>query len=179
MNEVIMNRRQFLTVPAGLSLAAAWPAVIAQTLAEASATTPPVLKGLTLDGKQFSLEQELGKVVLINFWATWCPTCRTEMPEMRANYEGWRSKGFNLITVSIDDEMKDIEQYEKLIQQTVPVKQQFPRLWRKQPGLQDNFGRIRGTPTSFLVNKKGQLVKRYQGRLPGAVWDEIAELVLT
>lgn len=170
-----MLRRDFLTLPAIAALPFALSEAHAQSTLKADA---PALNGMSLDKRAFSLEQERGKVVLVSFWATWCPTCRAEMPELRANYEGWRAKGFNLVTVSIDDEMKDIEQYDKLIQQTVPVKQQFPRLWRKQPGLVDNFGRVRGTPTHFLLDKQGQLVKKYSGRLPAKVWDEIAELVL-
>jgi cytochrome c biogenesis protein CcmG, thiol:disulfide interchange protein DsbE len=178
-----MKRRELIALPAALTLnGIATNNAFARATLNAQAApekpVPPVLKGMSLDSKPFTLEQELGKVVMVTFWATWCPTCRAEMPELRANYEGWRSKGFNLVTVSIDDSMRDIEQYDKLIQQTVPVKQQFPRLWRGQPGLVDNFGRVRGTPTHFLLNKKGELVQRYQGRLKPQVWDDIAALVL-
>jgi thiol-disulfide isomerase/thioredoxin len=170
-----MLRRDLLALP----LAAALPTLaLAERPDDFIAPPPPQLIGPTLDGKKFTLEQERGKIVLVSFWATWCPTCRSEMPEMRANYEKWRSKGFNLITVSIDDGMKDIEQYDQLIQQTVPVKQQFPRLWRKQPGLIDNFGYIRGTPTHFLLDKNGLLIKQFVGRTSNKSWDEIAARVM-
>lgn len=168
-----MKRRPFLALSCLPALA------LAQRYDEFSAPPPPPqLMGKTIDGKAYSLEQERGKIVMVSFWATWCPTCRSEMPEMRINYEKWRSKGFELVTVSIDDNMKDIEQYDALIQQTVPVKQQFPRLWRKQPGLTDNFGAIRGTPTHFLLDKKGQLLNTFVGRMNTRSWDQISRIVM-
>lgn len=170
-----MKRRELLALPAAAILS---QVALAERPEDFEAPPTPVLNGMTLDGKTFSLEQERGKIVMVSFWATWCPTCRSEMPEMRTYYEKWRAKGFNLVTVSIDDSMKDIEQYDQLIQATVPVKQQFPRLWRKQQGLKDNFGRIVGTPTHYLIDRSGQQIRRYVGRTNSRSWGEIERIVM-
>lgn len=55
-----------------------------------------------LEGNQISLSTYKGKVVLLNFWATWCPPCRLEMPTMEKAYRQYRDKGFEVVAVSVD-----------------------------------------------------------------------------
>jgi glutathione peroxidase-family protein len=151
------------------------------TAASASAERLPstiALRGFTLEGKPFTLDSEKGKVVLVLFWSTKSPISRDNMPELRANYEGWRSKGFQLVAVSVDERSDDAMNYDKLIQLTVPVKQQFPNLWRGDKAYSDNLGTIAAVPTAYLIGRDGKLVKRFTGRMKGDDWDAIAELVL-
>jgi peroxiredoxin len=63
----------------------------------------PALKVATLDGKPFDLAAERGKVVIVNFWATWCSPCRAEMPALDAFYQHYQGRGLKLLGLSIDD----------------------------------------------------------------------------
>lgn len=163
-----MQRRQLLLSAAGFA---------AMSLARAQ---PPqaALAGSTLDGRPYDLKRDAGKVVLVFYWATDCPVCRDKMPELRANFEGWRGKGFQLLAVNVDKSVDSVLAYEAILNRVVPPSQRFPWLWRGDAAHRDNFGPISHTPTSFVVDRRGAVVKRYDGRIEPGLWDDIAELVL-
>ncbi len=137
----------------------------------------PKLEGKTIEGKPFALTQLKGKVVLVMFWSTDCAVCRDKMPELRQNYEGWKGKPFELVLVSVDRKMDDLNEYDKIISRIVPLKQRFPALWAGEAGYQDNFGKPDRLPLSFLLDKSGKVVERYAGRIPAQAWDRIADLL--
>jgi cytochrome c biogenesis protein CcmG, thiol:disulfide interchange protein DsbE len=156
--------------------AALWS--VATLLPAQTASLPtPTLSGTTLQGKPFTLAQAHGKVTLVAFWATWCPTCRAEMPTFRKFYDSNRGKGFELVTVSIDDDIKDVQEYGKLASWMISNDEQFPKLWRKDKSHSDTFGRIVGTPSSYLLNRKGELVATFRGALKPADYEKIAAAV--
>lgn len=156
-------------------VAALWAAPLA---AQAPAPVPaPALHGKTLEGRPFQLSSLKGKVVLLMFWSTGCAVCRDKMPELRQNYEGWQGRPFELVLVATDRRMKDVEDYEAIISRTVPLKQRFVQLWAGEAGYQDGFGKAAQLPASFLIDKNGRIVERWQGRIPPEAWDRIAELL--
>jgi len=168
-----MNRRHFL-----LSSSAA--AGLAATGVPVQAQAPLAsLSGQTLDGKPYALRQDAGKVVLVFFWSTNCAVCRDKMPELRLNYEAWREKRFQLLAVSMDKSLDELRAYDAILNRVVPPAQRFPWLWRGASAHRDNFGNLSQTPTSFLVDRQGQVVKQYLGRIEASLWDDIAELVLS
>jgi thiol-disulfide isomerase/thioredoxin len=158
-----------------LAAAACAPAHAQTTSASPAAT--PAIRGKTFEGKPFLLSSLKGKVVLVMFWSTDCAVCRDKMPELRQNYEGWKNKPFEMVLVSTDRKMKDVEDYEKIISRTVPANQRFVRLWAGDPGYQDNLGRQAQLPATIVMDKSGKVVERYQGRIPAEAWDKIAELL--
>ena len=137
----------------------------------------PAIEGKTIDGKPFKLEALKGKVVLVMFWSTGCAVCRDKMPELRQNYEGWAGKPFEMVLVSTDRSMADLDAYEKIISRTVPLKQRFVQLWAGEAGYKDGFGKPAQLPAAFLVDKSGKVVERWQGRIPAEAWDKIADLL--
>jgi peroxiredoxin len=151
------------------------------TISVASAQAPspaaPTIQARTMEGKPFELSSLKGKVVLVMFWSTDCAVCRDKMPELRQNYEGWKTKPFEMVLVATDRKMKDVEDYEKIISRTVPVKQRFVQLWTGEPGYKDSFGKPAQLPATFVIDKSGKIVERYQGRIPAEAWDKIAELL--
>ena len=99
------------------------------------------------------------------------------MPELRQNYEGWAGKPFEMVLVSTDRSMADLDAYEKIISRTVPLKQRFVQLWAGEPGYKDGFGKPAQLPAAFLIDKSGKVVERWQGRIPAEAWDKIADLL--
>lgn len=109
----------------------------------------PAYQVTTLGGETLSQEQLRGKVVLVNFWATWCGPCRMEMPALQAMYERHRAEGLVLLGLSVDrggDQV--VRDYVRERGVTYPV---------AIVGAAEEaaFGGVRGYPTSFLVDRKG------------------------
>ena len=157
--------------------AASGAAVSAAAQAPIALGSAPILQGRTVDGKAFNLTALKGKVVLVLFWSTDCAVCRDKMPELRENYAGWRGKPFELVTVSMDRRMQDVDDYEKIVARMVPLPQRFVQLWAGEPGYVASFGRPASLPAAFLLDKSGKVVERYSGRIPAEAWDKIADLL--
>ncbi len=145
--------------------------------AQVQAAAAPALEGRTIEGKPFRLSSLKGKVVLVMFWSTGCAVCRDKMPELRQNYEGWAGQPFEMVLVSTDRKMQDVEDYERIISRTVPVRQRFVQLWTGEPGYQDNLGKPGQLPATYVIDKAGRVAQRYQGRIPAEAWDKIADLL--
>ena len=105
------HKNQVLDVPARLCdrramLARTYIAIVAFSLAaiptSMKAADRATLSASSLDGKPFSLSDERGKVVIINFWATWCAPCRAEMPALDKYYRAHRDEGLALLAISVD-----------------------------------------------------------------------------
>jgi peroxiredoxin len=146
--------------------------------AQASAT-PPVLAGHTTQGAAVDLTLYRGKVVLVFFWSTDCAVCLDKLPELRRNLAGWRGRPFEIVAVNQDRSMAGLKAYEQVLDRTVAPDPQMRIVWRGDPAHRDSFGELPvRAPTSFVIDRTGQVVKTLRGRLPAEIWDEIAELVL-
>lgn len=119
-----------------------------------------------LDGKEVRSEDFTGKVVLVTFFATWCPPCRQEIPTLIRLQNDYGARGFSVIGLSVDE--KGARVVVKLIEKE---KINYPVLMAKGKTARD-FGGVAGIPTSFLVNKQGIIVKRYPGYAPHALLEK-------
>ncbi len=114
---------------------------------------PLDLKFAALDGTQIDLADRRGKVVLIDFWATWCGPCVAELPNVKAAYERLHPKGFEILGISFDHEKDDLVQFIDRQKMTWP--QYFDgKGWENVLG--QRFG-IQAIPTMWLIDKKGVL----------------------
>ena len=116
--------------------------------------TPP-LKFKALDGREVDLEKLRGKVVLLDFWATWCPPCLEEIPNVRAAYERFHKEGLEIVGISFDADRQRLEDVVK--RENLPWPQYFDGAGKEAaPG--KTFG-IRHWPTMWLLDRNG--VVRY------------------
>ena len=121
-----------------------------------------------LDGQDVRLDAYKGKVVLVNFWATWCEPCQIEIPWLIEMQQKYSSKGFTILGVDVDDESnKDVSAYVSkevfnVNGQKLPMN--YPVL-RGNDAVADKFGGLLGYPTSFLISRDGKIVKKVQGLL--------------
>ncbi|MFM1768954.1 MAG: hypothetical protein RJA22_1483 [Verrucomicrobiota bacterium] len=114
---------------------------------------PLALKFKAIDGRDVDLAALRGKVVLIDFWATWCGPCMAEMPKVKALHEKENPRGFEIIGISLDRDRKALERI--LARDKIP----WPQHMEAAPGAEkfsDNFG-IESIPTLWLIDKKGNL----------------------
>lgn len=110
-----------------------------------------------LKGDESALSKYRGKVVLINFWATWCGPCRAEMPSMEALYQTYARKDFEILAISIDMvEDAPIQEFIDGLSLTFPV------LLDKELKV-NNLYQVRVVPTSILVDRKGIISHRLLG----------------
>lgn len=112
----------------------------------------PTFSLTTLDNRRVSLEALKGRVILVNYWATWCGPCRIEMPGFQDVYEDYREQGFAILAVSRDPP-GDAEKVETYIRErgiTFPV-------GMEDVDLRNAFGRFNSLPTSFLIDRNGRI----------------------
>ncbi len=115
-----------------------------------------------VNGQAYSLSALRGKVVLMDFWATWCPPCRMSVPELNKVYEAFKGKDFVLIAISADDYGPGLVSKLKAFGKKHGV--EYPML-PDSMGVADMY-HVDGLPQSFLINKDGFIVDRHMGYYP-------------
>ncbi|MBI5212688.1 MAG: TlpA family protein disulfide reductase [Nitrospirae bacterium] len=110
-----------------------------------------------INGNPVSLSSFKGKVVLLNFWATWCPPCRSEIPSMNKLYQKLKGRGFTILAVSTDRAVVDVKDFLK----TMPVS--FPVVVDYNLTVSRSLYKVFMLPTTFLIDRKGVIVEKYFG----------------
>lgn len=116
------------------------------------------IKGLTPDGKEISLSEYAGKgkYVLVDFWASWCPPCRKEMPAIVELYKKYKTKGFEIVGVSIDDKNDDWKKGIADLKITWP---QISDLEGWKSPLAETYG-VTSIPQTFLLDQEGKIMSK-------------------
>jgi len=99
-----------------------------------------------------------GKVVLVNFWGTWCPYCRHEMPAMQAFYQANRSRGFEIVAYSLDKTQAEVDEFMRANGFTFPAPLAAPPVMQA-------FGGVDRVPLSFVVDREGVIRQRIAGQV--------------
>lgn len=141
--------------------------IFSQTLlapdSEAKSTKAADFSLKDLQGHTVKFSHFKGQVVLVNFWATWCAPCRAEIPDLLAVYEQYKTRGFAVIGISLDEVItneskKMLEDFINKAGITYPVLMGNDVVY-------DAYGGIYAIPTSYLIDSKGNIINKYMGLL--------------
>jgi len=135
-------------------------------------TAAPAFTLPDLDGRSVSLSDFSGKVVVVNFWATWCPPCRAEVPDFVRVQSKYRNRGLAFVGLSLDTGgARDVRPFveDNNVNYTMLI---------GNDDVAKAYGGIVGIPTSFLIDRKGRIIQRFQGYTDPRVWAQTLEEVL-
>ena len=124
-----------------------------------------------LDGKPLDLASYRGKVVLLDFWATWCTPCRDEIPHFVEFQDKYREQGFQVIGISMDDDPKPVREFYKEFKMNYPV-----ALGNEK--VAEAYGGVLGLPITFLIGRDGQIAAKYVGAVEMPAVEEKLQLLL-
>ena len=137
-------------------------------------TDPLAVELVNTAGRFVRLDDFRGKIVFLNFWTTWCPTCITEMPSMEKLHRKLSGKNFAMVTVNIKESALQVKNFFQKYQLT------FTALLDTTGGVSSEFG-IGAIPTTFILDKKGRIIGRINGprewdsRESIAMFEELAD----
>jgi cytochrome c biogenesis protein CcmG/thiol:disulfide interchange protein DsbE len=120
-----------------------------------------------VDGNDVSLTAYKGKVVLLNFWATWCGPCKAEIPGFVKLQEKYRDKGLVIVGYSVDDTAAKAKAYAAQYKMNYPI-----LLGEGREEVQDAYGPIWGIPASFIISRDGKVCRKHMGIAPEAVFEK-------
>lgn len=115
----------------------------------------PAFRLRTFDGKPVSLDDFRGQVVLLDFWATFCPPCVQALPELQALHAANASRGFAVVGVTVDDRAPLVQKATSRAKVTYPIVQGTAEVW--------NAYKVNALPALILVGRDGTILKRYGG----------------
>ncbi len=114
----------------------------------------------TLDGRTWNLADHRGRVVLVNFWATWCPPCRMETPDLVSLQSDYKTRGLDIVGVNMDEDQSAVGPF------VARYRINYPVVLPRQPfALGDQ---IEALPTSILLDRNGRVARRYVGMISEA-----------
>ena len=131
---------------------------LSHTLTALSPSAAPDFTLEDIDNKKFSLKDYRGKVVLLNFWATWCPPCRREMPSLTRLHEHLKNKNFVVLGLNQMEDEDQVFAYTGGLE----LSPAFPILFDKDSSVSSAY-KVVGLPTTYIIDKKGNLRFRAVG----------------
>jgi thiol-disulfide isomerase/thioredoxin len=159
--------------------AAVTPPGVSHQAADGSACAPnakPANLDFTLKdmrGKKRSLESYKGKVLLVDFWATWCGPCKMEIPGFVELYDKYKSQGFEIIGLLTLDQVSNVPAFAAQFKMAYPILDATDR-----DDVQDAFGPLIGLPTSFLISRDGRICRTHIGYAPKERFDREIQALL-
>ena len=131
--------------------------------AETGASAAPEFRLKDIDGRAVSLSDFRGKVVILDFWATWCPPCRREIPDLISLQTQYKARGLQIVGVALDepDKVKGFAQYTGM---------NYPVLLGNDD-VSALYGGISGIPTTFIIDRNGKIAERFIGFTERSVFE--------
>lgn len=126
----------------------------------------------SINGEAVELAKLKGRVVVVNFWATWCGPCRAEIPGFLEIYKAYKSKGLEIVGIALDESGWDVVQ--PFVQK---YKISYPVVLGDSKVVRD-YGGIQAIPTTFVVDRKGNVIGGQQGLLQKAQLEKVIKGLL-
>lgn len=147
------------------------PARLSGRQASADQPVAPDFSLTDLSGRKLDLVSFRGKVVLLNFWATWCGPCRTEIPLFIRLQNEYRNRGLQIVGISLDDDPKPVHDYYRQLKMNYPVAV-------GDASLAERYGGILGLPVSLVIGCDGRIHARHTGAADVSLIErEVAQLL--
>ncbi|HVA58827.1 MAG: TlpA disulfide reductase family protein [Gemmatimonadaceae bacterium] len=150
-----------------------WPQVAAAAgVSSSDVAAAPAFQLTTLDGHVVTSDQLRGKVVLLNFWASWCPPCRFEMPGFQSVYDRNKNKDFVVVGVSMDaGSVASVQKFLAENHITYPVAM-------ATGDVVESYGGVNLLPTSFLIDKQGRIRNEVHGIFAAVALEQAVQRLL-
>ena len=116
----------------------------------------------TINDSSYTLSKMEGKVVLINFWATWCGPCRMEIPEFNELQKTYHERGLNILGISVSDNKKQLKNFTKSFAVDYPLLYGSAKDMNK---VMRDYDGVYAVPSSFLIGKNGNIIWKYPGAI--------------
>ncbi len=131
----------------------------------ASGNLAPDFTVTDIDNHKLSLADYKGKVVLLDFWATWCAPCRTEIPHFVEMQNKYGPDGFQVIGISMDDDAKPVKEFSQQYKLNYPVAVGDDKL-------AESYGGVLGLPVNFIIDREGRIYAKHLGATDVSVFDQ-------
>jgi peroxiredoxin len=160
-----------IIVGLGAALLASIAIAAIAAVASLTLTRPaPEVTFSAISGETFATSDLRGKVVVVNFWATWCKDCIKEMPKLVDTHRKFAARGYETIAVAVrQDTAENIARFNT--KHALPFRVVFDR----SGALAREFGNVRLTPTTFVIDKNGKVLQRYIGEPDWAEFHKLVE----
>jgi thiol-disulfide isomerase/thioredoxin len=147
------------------------PALRTQAMSSGEHPDAPPISLTDIEGKRLDLADYKGKVVVLDFWATYCGPCRIEIPGFIAMQDKYTKQGFSVIGISMDDDSGPVVEFYKEFKMNYPVAVGTERIG-------ELYGGIFGLPTTFLIGRDGRIYAKHTGATnPAVIEDEVQQLL--
>ena len=141
---------------------------------EFEATAVPIFELELMEGGMFDMQEHLGEVVVINFWATWCGPCRFEIPELIELYDEYRADGLTVLGISTDElGFEEVRPFAEEMQIN------YPLVVDEDGSTSSAFGGVYGLPTTFLVDRNGMIRERVLGLVTRSTLEPRLQILLS
>jgi cytochrome c biogenesis protein CcmG/thiol:disulfide interchange protein DsbE len=145
-----------LPAPAGFVSAA--PAASGEACDENAKTANLDFTVKDMRGQKVALSSFKGKVIILDFWATWCPPCKAEIPGFVELQNQYGAQGLQVVGVSVDDPIEKLPPFAAEFKMNYPVLVGLDR-----DDLEDAYGPFWGIPTTFLISRDGKICRKHSG----------------
>lgn len=163
----VNDSNQSATNPSPLKITMNPPAAV-----PATGTVAPDFTLQDLNGRTVQLSRLRGKVVVVNFWATWCGPCKAEIPGFINVYNKYKRKGLEIIGISLDTAGADVvAEFVKKYSINYPVA-------LDKSATQQKYGGVTGIPTTFIIDRQGRIAKRHVGYMDQTAFEKMVSPLL-